>query len=249
MFTFPTTLLNAPASGGAPWTPADITTAAWYDATTGVSDTAGAVDTWNDQSGNGHHLTQTSTNRPTTNSVTLNGLNVIDFDGSDDYMLNTDNIGTGVFSFAAVYSRDVASVDHSIFDGVSADRLLLRLRSSNVLAIYAGTGFVGSDSISTGPAMASGLFNGSSSEIRLNGGTAVTGDPGAGTSELASGITIGASSGVSQEFNGAIAEIVITPGSLSTSDRQKLEGYLAWTWGQEGLLPGGHPYKSAPPTV
>lgn len=249
MFTFPTTLLNAPASGGAPWTPANITTAAWYKATVGVSDTAGAVDTWNDQSGNGHHLTQTGTNRPTTNSVTLDGLNVIDFDGSDDYMLNTDNILSGSSSFVAMYVRDVASADHSVFDGVSADRMLLRLRSSDVLAIFSGVGFVGSDSITTGPAMASGYFDGSSSEIRLNGGTAVTGDPGSATSELAGGITVGASSGVSQEFNGAIAEIVITSGLLSASDMQKLEGYTAWEWGQEGSLPGGHPYKSAPPTV
>ena len=34
-----------------------------------------------------------------------------------------------------------------------------------------------------------------------------------------------------------------------TTDRQLVEGYLAWRWGLEGNLPAGHPYKSAAPTV
>ncbi len=34
---------------------------------------------------------------------------------------------------------------------------------------------------------------------------------------------------------------------LSETNRQKVEGYLAWKWGIESVLPAGHPYKSAPP--
>lgn len=34
---------------------------------------------------------------------------------------------------------------------------------------------------------------------------------------------------------------------LSDADTEKIEGYLAWKWGLEGSLPGGHPYKSSPP--
>lgn len=49
----------------------------------------------------------------------------------------------------------------------------------------------------------------------------------------------------SQGF-GAVKEIVFTPYNLE-SERQRIEGYLAWKWGLEPLLPGGHPYKSAPP--
>lgn len=49
-----------------------------------------------------------------------------------------------------------------------------------------------------------------------------------------------------------IAEMICaakSSGIFSTIDRQRLEGYLAHKWGLEGDLPGGHPYKSAPPTV
>ena len=50
-------------------------------------------------------------------------------------------------------------------------------------------------------------------------------------------------------MNGQIAEIVIAQSSLSTDNRQKLEGYLAWKWGLQANLPAGHPYKNSPPTI
>jgi hypothetical protein len=34
---------------------------------------------------------------------------------------------------------------------------------------------------------------------------------------------------------------------LSTADRQRIEGYLAWKWGMQSQLPIGHPYRSAQP--
>jgi autotransporter-associated beta strand protein len=49
-------------------------------------------------------------------------------------------------------------------------------------------------------------------------------------------------------LNGKIAEIVVASTNLPTSDRQKLEGYLAWKWGMEANLPADHPYKSAAPS-
>jgi hypothetical protein len=49
----------------------------------------------------------------------------------------------------------------------------------------------------------------------------------------------------SQGF-GIVKEIIFVPYNLE-SERQRIEGYLAWKWGLDALLPGGHPYKSAPP--
>lgn len=46
-----------------------------------------------------------------------------------------------------------------------------------------------------------------------------------------------------------LGEFVFCTSALSESDRQKLEGYLAWNWGRQGDLPAGHPYKLAAPTV
>jgi hypothetical protein len=48
-------------------------------------------------------------------------------------------------------------------------------------------------------------------------------------------------------LNGSISEIVIYNRVLTTLERQKVEGYLAWKWSIEAQLPEGHPYKSAAP--
>lgn len=45
------------------------------------------------------------------------------------------------------------------------------------------------------------------------------------------------------------AEFVLWAGVISTADLQKLQGYIAWNNGQQALLPGGHPYASAAPTI
>ena len=42
-------------------------------------------------------------------------------------------------------------------------------------------------------------------------------------------------------------EILIYNQYLGTTDRQIVEGYLAWKWGLQGSLPAGHPYKSVAP--
>ena len=46
-----------------------------------------------------------------------------------------------------------------------------------------------------------------------------------------------------------ISEVVGCNTKLSTEDRQKLEGYLAWKWGLEANLPSDHPFRNTPPTV
>jgi len=46
---------------------------------------------------------------------------------------------------------------------------------------------------------------------------------------------------------GMIGEVLVFARVLSDTDRQLVEGYLAWKWGLEGDLPSGHPYKSAAP--
>ncbi len=58
--------------------------------------------------------------------------------------------------------------------------------------------------------------------------------------------------GVSGAFNNLpsgcqLFEVLMFNSTLSTIDRQKLEGYLAWKWGTAASLPVGHPYKNSPP--
>lgn len=46
-----------------------------------------------------------------------------------------------------------------------------------------------------------------------------------------------------------IGEIVFIEGVITLDTRQKMEGYMAWKWGEEGKLPIGHPYEFAAPTI
>lgn len=61
-------------------------------------------------------------------------------------------------------------------------------------------------------------------------------------------VNIGANpSGVSEKWNGKIAEIVYFDRTLSDNNLDRLNGYLAWRWGVTANLPALHPYKSSPP--
>jgi hypothetical protein len=66
-------------------------------------------------------------------------------------------------------------------------------------------------------------------------------------SDGVSTITIGTRQYGDISFIGSYGELIVYNSVLSTTDRQKIEGYLAWKWGLQGNLPTGHPYKSAAP--
>lgn len=50
-------------------------------------------------------------------------------------------------------------------------------------------------------------------------------------------------------LKGGICEFVLFPTVLSTTERQVVEGYLAWKYGTVTTLPVGHPYKLVAPSV
>lgn len=50
-------------------------------------------------------------------------------------------------------------------------------------------------------------------------------------------------------FLGNIGEVITYYSPLTTTQRQQVEGYLAWKWGTQDSLPVGHPYRNSPPSV
>jgi hypothetical protein len=69
---------------------------------------------------------------------------------------------------------------------------------------------------------------------------------GATSPRLYSSGSLGSSNGVGA-LNGDLGELVYLAYSASTSDRQLVEGYLAWRWGKQASLPATHPYIAASP--
>ena len=58
---------------------------------------------------------------------------------------------------------------------------------------------------------------------------------------------IGGAVGANYLTNGYINEVIAYNSVLGTTQRQLVEGYLAWKWGLTSSLPSTHPFKSVPP--
>ncbi len=94
--------------GGGLWTPAEITTGAWFDAadtTPGnIVESGGLVSLWADKSGEGRDATQgTGSEQPTTGAETLGGLNVITGDGTRSMEFQYTHNQSVSFAFVGNY--------------------------------------------------------------------------------------------------------------------------------------------------
>jgi len=240
------------------WTPAEITTALWFDAADSSTITiATGVSQWDDKSGNGRNATQaTGANQPSVISAALNGKNVIRFDGSND-TLNYDGtfFASTSYTIHAVVTRRSNKSSNFFMGGTdnNTNKNLLIGWENNTTFRFAQYSNDIDASVSgyTTPITdlwGLGLNTSVGRYIFRNGTSANTN---ATTTALISytGALLGAFMSVSSYYNGDIAEIVATTSVLSTEDRQKMEGYLAHKWGLTAGLPNDHPYKSAAPTL
>ena len=114
----------------------------WLDASDSstITHSSNAVSQWNDKSGNNNHATQaTSSNKPSTNTSSQNGLNVLDF--SDDFMVSAVNIDRSTLpdlSIFAVFASKSTSGDDCLFgaDNGGWDRTALLNFDSSLLQMY-----------------------------------------------------------------------------------------------------------------
>lgn len=237
------------------WTPAEIATALWLDAsdTDSITDSLGAVTDWNDLSGNLNHASQGSASyRFTTGTRTLNGLNGMDC--SADYM-DFPEISANNKSIYAVIAPDTDTALQVIVgnNGNTKNRQMRLENTTRYVQIAGATPYTSTtdsnpEAVTLSVANVIGMIPTTTLQFTVNGTLVDTLDSqGAGDFDV---LRVGAfESSASFPFDGILGEVVITNTVLSTADRQRMEGYMAHKWGAEGLLPGGHPYKSAAPTV
>ena len=48
-------------------------------------------------------------------------------------------------------------------------------------------------------------------------------------------------------FIGNVAEVIVYPGGVNSTQRSQIQGYLAWKWGLKSQLPPSHPFFLIPP--
>jgi hypothetical protein len=262
---------------GIPWevipaarkfTPANITTALWLDAADASTITlnGSTVSQWNDKSGNGRHATQgTTAAQPTRTLSGLNSRTVLTFNGVDggSIMSTTWNLSNNFSMFAVAIKNTQTS------DPATGIRPLVAATSTGGKALGGiGTLRVGLSSplinavdFVVDPTRITSIENSwPDNQVRLISstydGATLTGwvdgssysVPAAVANSNFGIVQIGGTNDFTQRrFAGNLAETVIVSSVVNTSDRQKLEGYLAHKWGLTANLPADHPYKVNPP--
>lgn len=228
-----------------PWTPAQIQKSVWLDAadTSTITLNGATVSQWSDKSGNGRNAVQaTAASQPTYTANSLNGKTSLYFDGTDDGMsaavpANTFPTVYEVYAVlqkqgapttfeAAPLNRTLASPQQLLSDGYNDQWIYGNgatfaglTTNQNISNLTTASVF----SYSLTPTTFTQYVNGT---LTTNlSGTYFYGDTTQTTCWIATrgdGFT---------RFRGVIGEIVAVSTALSTADRQKLEGYLAWKWG------------------
>ena len=252
-----------PHESAAPsWTPADISTALWLDAAdTSTIVTGEPVSQWNDKSGNGRHATQGSAaNQPLSGNRTINGLNALDFNGSSHVMALPDGTipaGDSNYSMFVVVEWDKNSPPQYVVgtmpSGAATGNFLGAIGPTRAVFGPWWSGYGHSlGPIAVGVEMWGAWYDNSVSTLygNKNGSDSITsGVPAADRNSSTTRQFVGANGFSSSSYtDGAIGEVIVLAYDIAESDRQDLEGYLAWKWGLEGNLPAGHPHESGAPT-
>lgn len=220
-------------SNGAPFDPSSISgLKLWLkaDAITGLSD-GDAVTTWSDSSGQGNNAGQgTASKKPTYKTAIKNGLAIVRFDGTDDFLRTSSGVTLSQPNtiFAVVYTNDKAGDYTIIDDRVGATRnTIFQASSSGYYSMYAGAFMPSATDASATWSILTCTFNGASSAMRRNGATIVSGNPGTNALVLA---TIGANYIDTALFNGDHAEILVYNALLSAGEISQVESYLNDKW-------------------
>jgi hypothetical protein len=215
----------------------------WLDGkdplTTGTAPTNGTIlGTWYDKSGYGYNAVGTGSPPYNSTGVSFNG-------SSRYYTIPYSGTHTTETVFV-IFNPTNTSINQNILTGnTNASREIMFY--GNKIEVFAkGTAFVNTSVLPSQGVVSMFEFtiNTTTSVAYING--TVTTTSGGYTFPTEASVQLGASSGTSL-FVGAMCEVMIFNTVLSTTDRQKIEGYLAWKWGI--TLPSGHPYISAAPTL
>lgn len=227
----------------------------WYDAsdTSSITHSSGAVSQWNDKSGNGRHLTASS-HKPTTGTRTIAGKNVLDFDGTDDYMETSAHTDQSLQTNFVVFEPD-SLAETIIFEksantnsnngffialGPASGQVQSQVHASTTNGVDANAYKWNSIAAVGTPVLVTMYYNGTANTNFYKNGvdqgfgttTAAGFDDAIGSKTLASNpLYVGARSGSVVPFNGKLAELIHYTRVLTGTERSDVENYLISKWG------------------
>ncbi len=213
------------------------------------------VSLWNDKSGNGNNFTNSGTVTYASNALTFNSSSMTraSFTG-----LATGN--TTPLTVFIILNCTSVSGTRGVFNygevGASNRGIVLFIDTDS--KIYGTTyfsNFLISTSISTNTRIMvcdNVTYNGTAGNFTrsgfLNGSAFSTTNSTVTTLNLQSSAVGLGTTAAGQTFVGSINEVLYYNSTITTTQRQNIEGYLAWKWGLQGSLPSNHPFKKFPPS-
>jgi hypothetical protein len=252
------------------WTPRDLPTrpVIWLDASdAGTITIATGVSSWANKGTGGAAAQATGGSQPAyVTSSLIVGKPAVRFNGTAHNLAGTSAVaGTSVSAFVLATCNHAGSVGNSslvdIHDGVlaavSSSTGLSPFRRNGTGAllrsVYASNALADKTTVTDTPFIYQIVKNATDIRTYLNEDSGATG---VFTGTLAStsfrvGVNALASDAAGTGFwKGDVYELVVVVGALSTDQRQKLAGAIAWKWGvASAILPVDHPYRSAPPLL
>lgn len=205
----------------------------WLDAAdSSTITTATGVSEWRDKSSVGSKWTQATTNnQPATGTQSMNGKNVLVFDGVNDALSASAPLSTSMPMTMFIVKRIVAKLDFGMtYAATGYNYIGQSSTTGKVLWSFNGSTFAegpsdvsGSNIVATCVLPSSGL-----GDAFINGGTRVGGNT---ARPILTGTHYIGRFQFGNWANLWIAEILSYSAALSSSDRKKVEAYLGKKWG------------------
>ena len=214
----------------------------WYDASDPSTMTlsGSTVTEWRDKSGNAFTLTGSG-------SAQLQSFNArtVMFLNNGPYFQNTVFTNSGPYAVFIIFKFDTLPAAWlTLLDNVSPLRPYVGFEQNTATR----TAFRYGGSATTNPEIWSLQYSASDLTIFNVAGTSVIGAvTGYGGIGHTNGLRVGFAGNNTAPMIGWIGEIVYYSGTLSSSQREQMEGYLSWKWGLQANLPTNHPFRRIRP--
>jgi hypothetical protein len=265
---------NIPASGSIslsnfyssaatiPWTPSQISPTLWAKADA-ITWSGTSFSSWATSEGSN----RTITNSGGTKGSAANGISSLRITGSASYaslsmpqVIPASGYLTAIFFFSIITKSSNANgiLNAGGWDGSNAQLgMYVDSSSSNPPAIGNGYNTLSPETAFSATSFATGVWRSVVVQLgpaQLNrveaASVTLTTDSQATTPTYAAGTWyLGNVSLFGEQLNGDLLEVIVFNKILSTANITNCEGYLYWKYGQQALLPTGHPYKNSAPTV
>ena len=202
-----------------------------------VIQSSNSVSQWIDKSGKGNNtnIQGTGSKQPTTNATTLNNENVLDFDGGDVLLANSNlfEIPNSAYTLFIVAVQATQATERLMTWTVSgSSKTNMFYPNSANIGFFSNLSF---DSITQSATTTNfNIFHfrrsGTTQAVSVNG-AAEASETTASDVTGSDGLGIGASATNADPLNGSIAEIIVYDRSLSIAEITAVNNYLSPEWG------------------